>query len=150
METNKRTTLREADKIAKDTAISAKHTPMRLEVSKIGVGFEIEDEFGNVIAQAQQVPNDTKTHDARKANARRLAACWNVCQGATTEQLERSKDLTGFVLAAQEIERQKTALLNAVMRLAGRGFFDVSPMTQSEALENLEMMRKAIEKATTK
>ena len=123
--------------------MSAAHTPGRLKVQHPHAGergFELAFEPG-----LEQV-----CQDITEANARRLAACWNVCQGATTEQLERSKDLTSFVLAAQEIERQKTALYNAAKRLADRGFFDVSPMTQSEALEDLEMMRKAIEKATTK
>lgn len=135
------TTLREADEIAKNTAISVQHTqgPIRYDYAP-GYCGELIASDGHSVATFDDEPS--------QEDARRLAACWNVCQGATTEQLERSKDLTSFVLAAQEIERQKTALLNAVMRLAGRGFFDVSPMTQSEALEDLEMMWEAIAKAT--
>lgn len=107
---NQITTMREADKIAKNTAISAQHTqgPIRYDYAP-GYCGELIASDGHSVATFDDEPS--------QEDASRLAACWNVCQGATTEQLERSKDLTSFVLAAQEIERQKTALYYAITNL---------------------------------
>jgi hypothetical protein len=70
------------------------HTQGKLRVSEIGVGFEIEDEQGRCIAQTQQLINAKKPedHDERKANARRIKACWNASIGIPTAELEAAAD----------------------------------------------------------
>lgn len=63
-----------------------KHTPEPWKVSDIGVGFEIESSCG-MVAQTQAVINDL-SHHARKANARRIVAAVNYCQGLDTTCME--------------------------------------------------------------
>ncbi len=52
-------------------------------------------------------------------DARRMLACWNICDGVPTDVLERSKSLTDFVLTGQAIERQRDELLKKVRELEG-------------------------------
>ena len=70
--------------------MSTQHTPGRLGVSAVGDGFEIEDETGACIAQAQEVSAQDRRNGSmiRRENARRLAACWNACDGFSAEALE--------------------------------------------------------------
>jgi len=70
------------------------HTQGKLAVSEFGVGFEIADEQGRIIAQTQQLCaiKNAGDHDERKANARRLAACWNASIGIPTAELEAAAD----------------------------------------------------------
>lgn len=69
---------------------AASHTPGRLAISTIGVGFELESERGEVIAQSQQMVSEDRIQGLalRKENARRLAACWNACESISTDDLE--------------------------------------------------------------
>ena len=75
------------------------HTPGKLVVSSIGVGFELESEAGEVIAQAQQVISQDRMQGLaiRKENARRLAACWNALDGIPTDQI-KGKSLAEIVV----------------------------------------------------
>ena len=55
----------------------SKYTPGNWRVSPIGVGFEVEDSRGQIVAQTQQLrpirgPQD---HEERRANARLIAKC---------------------------------------------------------------------------
>jgi hypothetical protein len=70
------------------------HTQGKLVVSEFGVGFEIADEQGRIIAQTQQLCaiKNAGDHDERKANARRIKACWNASIGIPTKELEAAAD----------------------------------------------------------
>jgi hypothetical protein len=69
--------------------MNTKHTPGRLiHATDLGQVGSIETPDGNIIAVAQAQPND-KDRSIRTANARRLAACWNACEGISTESLDR-------------------------------------------------------------
>lgn len=52
----------------------------------------------------------------QEANAQRLVACWNACEGLTTEQVEQIDGLLSAKLAYQVMRRDRDVLLNA-MRL---------------------------------
>ncbi len=99
------------------------HTPGKLVISSIGVGFEIESEAGEVIAQAQQVTSQDHMQGLaiRKENARRLSACWNACEGISTEALESvTHAALGWSRTASKLikaTRQRDELL-AALKLA--------------------------------
>lgn len=93
----------------------AKHTPGLLVVSEEGSGFGIENSDGKPIAQAQKVMADTLYRGVkeRQANARRLAACWNACEGLDTELLENilmlGDTLKSRFAARDQIEKELQA-----------------------------------------
>lgn len=70
--------------------MSKEHTQARLRVPDDGTVGSIETEDGTSIGHTFQV----SAHDQgigspiRRANARRLVACWNACEGISTENLE--------------------------------------------------------------
>ncbi len=70
--------------------MSKQHTQGRLRVPDDGTVGSIETEGGTPIGHTFQV----SAHDQgigspiRRANARRLVACWNACEGISTENLK--------------------------------------------------------------
>jgi hypothetical protein len=52
-------------------------------------------------------------HALARANARRLVACWNACEGIPTEDLE-SKVVVGFMA---DLKRQRDELVEALFNL---------------------------------
>jgi uncharacterized Zn finger protein len=77
--------------------VSAQHTPKRVKVQHPHAGargFEIAFEPG-----LEQV-----CQDITEANARRLAACWNACEGLSTESLEtESSAVMGWTRTASKL-----------------------------------------------
>lgn len=70
--------------------MSAGHTEGRVEVQHIAAGYyDLVADLRTVASYAQ--------HD----NARRLAACWNACQGIDTEKLEKLPASFGELLSAE-------------------------------------------------
>lgn len=72
----------------------AAHTLGKVYVEHDGDGHESNHEFYVVISGGggrictMETPGGG-TWKERKANAERLAACWNACEGLTLEQIER-------------------------------------------------------------
>lgn len=99
----------------------------KLEVNGV-IGTEAKDAIVNVL-------------DLDFEDARRMLACWNICDGVPTDVLERSKSLTDFVLTGQAIEHQRDELLKALRELADS--FD--PQTK---FSELEKARTTISKLT--
>jgi hypothetical protein len=68
--------------------MSEQHTPGRLHAFTTYADHELRDEAGNFVAVVHRygIPG----------NARRLAACWNACEGLSTESLERSDVLSAM------------------------------------------------------
>lgn len=62
--------------------------------------------------------DDAPVHDynrEQRANARRLAACWNACQGIETEELEIIDDAgENFTVVFDRIKAQRDELLSAL------------------------------------
>ena len=73
--------------------MSGRHTESRLVVGELnGHGIELKHTNGDVpgaisLVLARVTARPTWMAEA-EANARRLAACWNACEGMTTEALE--------------------------------------------------------------
>ncbi len=70
---------------------------------------ELRDAAGNLVATV---------HRYTEANARRLAACWNACDGLSTDFLEQIDSiqaaLTGQLIETQAVEAQLDDLLEAL------------------------------------
>jgi len=46
--------------------------------------------------------------------ARRIVACVNACAGVSTDALERSKSLEGFMVSMKSIEKQRDSLVSVI------------------------------------
>ncbi len=81
-------------------------------------------ESGCVVAQCPisgDVTEDTQHEyeEAKEANARRIAACWNACAGIRTEALEnRAHLLKAEDQQITELEAQRDELLEALLKCA--------------------------------
>lgn len=91
------------------------HTTSRVRVQRphaVPLGFELADEETGLNQVCQ---------DATEANARRLAACWNACDGMSTEDVEACPDggLLHLAEFANEMVLQRDALLEALRHIEG-------------------------------
>jgi hypothetical protein len=88
--------------------MSEKHTPGRIRYDyEPGYCGELLAENGTSICAFDTEPT--------KANARRLAACWNACEGLHTESLERNEPLGEQIVDALN---QRDELLEALRLIA--------------------------------
>ncbi len=71
-----------------------------------------------VIAITLYNHEDQQSVGEAAANARRLVACWNACEGISTEALEIERGMTGAVekllIRKMEVEAQRDELLAAL------------------------------------
>jgi hypothetical protein len=82
--------------------MSAQHTQGKLEVAGSRVYFSSDGGF------------DLRGCPLPDANARRLAACWNACEGLSTEALERSDVLSAMNQRHLMVSIQRDDLLEAL------------------------------------
>lgn len=72
--------------------MSEKHTQGRLAIyhqtKPSSQRIEIHDVASNAVAKVFVDTSCSDRHDQSHANARRLVACWNACEGISTERLE--------------------------------------------------------------
>ena len=101
--------------------MNGQHTQGRLSVAEWE--NEADGNFGwDLSINGHRLPMcdmEAGPEDDPEANARRLAACWNACEGLSTEQLEREgtlnranvmRDILRVELAAQRDELQEAVL----------------------------------------
>lgn len=99
------------------------HTPGKLcEPSDGSVGTIVNAETGLQIAQAQQIRSyrEDLHQNERRANARRLIACWNSYDGVPTELIEQVPDLGKQMLPTRIYTARANALLTAMQALVDR------------------------------
>lgn len=88
-------------------------TPGRLTVRG---GYSIYADDGKTPVADTCLTNSVPTND--EANARRLVACWNACEGLSTEFLARIDSiqaaLTGQLVVTQALEAERDELLDAL------------------------------------
>lgn len=120
--------------------MSAQHTPGRVKVQHPHAGprgWEVAFEPG--LEQLCQ--------DITEDNARRLAACWNACEGISAEALESAGNaFNGWRLASyamDDAKAQRDELLEALQNLIA--WHDAEHNDNREAIDNA---RAAIAKAT--
>ena len=93
--------------------MSAQHTPGRLVVRG---GYSIYTTDGTPVADTcltASIP------DNDEANARRLVACWNACEGIDTEYLEGDDSLPHYARRLMAQRDELLAALRMVMACAG-------------------------------
>lgn len=89
--------------------MSAQHTPGRLAVAveifdNDGMPETALQALGGAATVAVALEFGPNNPGMREANARRLAACWNACEGISTEALESDGNLgNGWKLATYEM-----------------------------------------------
>ena len=83
------------------------HTPGRLKAIKHSI---YSDDDGHSVAMTFLISQSE--HD--EANARRLVACWNACEGLDTETLEKEPQMKNWVASYLERTRQRDELLAAL------------------------------------
>lgn len=91
--------------------MSAQHTPGRVKVQHPDAGergWEVAFEPGL----------ERLCADITEANARRLAACWNACEGVRTEILELAGTRQDWCDLMQELEQERNTLLAALKDMA--------------------------------
>lgn len=96
--------------------------------------------------------NGEQTSERQKANMRRLAACWNACEGLSTESLERmpgtfaqamGHDFMGLWVQYTTAKAQRDELLDALTDL-----IDLYDGRKHEGFAIVSNARAAIAKAT--
>lgn len=98
----------------------------RTEDGTVGSIDTVETELP--FAQAMQLRGRTKEdpsfhNDERNANARRLAACWNACDGIPTEDLiKKEGDPAPIFSMLMEAMKERDELLAALKEIADDGF----------------------------
>lgn len=110
--------------------MSAQHTPGRLTVAveifdNDGMPETALQALGGAATVAVALDFGSNNPGMREANARRLVACWNACEGIDTEYLEGDDSLPHYArrLMAQrdellaELERERESRKTAQMRL---------------------------------
>lgn len=95
------------------------HTQGKLSISEVGSGLEAEDEQENVVFQIKAVL-DGVLHEKGKSNTRRLVACWNACEGISTEILEESVVKPTLSDHTDAIAAQRDELLAALEGMLDR------------------------------
>lgn len=96
--------------------MSEQHTPGRLVEDTRGPRADIRSESGRIVAVTYGLgfPKTAEGLEKRtkedRANRRRLAACWNACEGIDTEYLEGDDSLPHY---ARRLMAQRDELLAA-------------------------------------
>jgi hypothetical protein len=125
--------------------MSASHTPGRLTVRG---GYSIYADDGKTPVADTCLTNSIPTND--EANARRLVAAWNACEGLHAESLERNEPLgdqlvdalnqrdellAALKLAHKELTRAKNVMLSET----GNGVVDMNVLWKTEkAIQKVE------------
>lgn len=89
--------------------MSEKHTQGRLIVR---CGYSIYADEGKTPVADTCLTASVPDND--EANARRLVACWNACEGISTEALERSDVIASMQGERRRLETQRDDLLAAL------------------------------------
>lgn len=134
---------RHAEEAATDARIAARqHTPGPWSVESDGLSITMA---GQVVASS--IGPDYAGNEEKKANARRIVACVNACEGISTEDLQIIDD-AGETLkfCFGRLKEQRDELIAALERLALAAFRrDLStgdPFTMIEAKDELVAANK--------
>lgn len=120
--------------------MSEKHTPGRLAANPIQPNQIATADARREIARATIL----SSHHETAANARRIVACWNACEGISTEALELGAIQDRIASACgelYEVKRQRDELLQAIKNL-------VSVFSLDSEESEVVVARATIAKAT--
>ena len=133
----------------------AQHTPGRLTVRENGDAnsYAIMDDAGQWLLH--MLHNGRQTPPTQSENLRRLAACWNYCEGLDTEGMERSVEMKrpANVFIDESIKKELDLLAQRDALLEALRPFSEATLTDAGHIiglmrEDFERARAAIAKAT--
>lgn len=118
--------------------MSAKHTQGRLTVRENGDAnsYALVDDTGNWLLSL--LHNGQQLTETQRENLRRLAACWNACEGLHTESLERGAPLADQIVDALNQRDELLAHLEIVAFHLRRRDFEQGGSLADEALDKIE------------
>lgn len=125
-----------------------KHTPGRLNVAvevfdNDGVPETVIQGLGAAASVAVALDFGANNKGMREANARRLVACWNYCEGVSTEHLEKY-GMPDFAQKISDLREQRNELLEAL-----KGVLAVASVRIDDPrIAAFDAAREAIAKAT--
>jgi len=108
--------------------MNTKHTAGRLVIEK-GSMFQANDESGKIVASGIE----------SKANARRLVACWNACEGISTEALEHGHEVVLTNRIYQALMRDRDELIEA-LGLMFKAWEQLMPNLKNGVVQNYELV----------
>lgn len=95
--------------------MTAKHTQGLLAINPIQPNQIATADASSEIARAT-IRND---HRETIGNARRIVACWNACDGISTENLEDNQSIKDLAANYNAVIHQRDELLNFLKHMAG-------------------------------
>ena len=135
--------------------MSAAHTPGPLHVKQMAAyldQFELRGPVDSGVIVARTVPwgNAADGEDPSQDNARRLAACWNVCEGVPVEALEEIAPLAtifeGGKVQDELMDRQRVRMQELLDALRA-AYSDIQRLP-GHTIDMLGRIEAAIAKAT--
>ena len=130
--------------------MSDKNTKGRLSIKENGDAnsYALLDESGNWLLSI--LHNGEKLTSVQRETMRRVAACWNACEGISTDELEEIAS-TGGMLGPREdvarIAKQRDELLEAMKTFVSATITDTGQII-GLMREDFDKARTAILKAT--
>ena len=94
----------------------ANHTPGRMKAGGASVSVPESEDLPGLEAKLYGGNGQSKA-----ANARRIAACWNACEGITTDELEHIASTGGMLGPREDVARiasQRDEVLEALEKIA--------------------------------
>jgi len=140
--------------------MSDQNTKGRLSIKENGDAnsYALLDESGKWLLSV--LHNGEKLTSVQRETMRRVAACWNACEGISTDNLEDNRAVAWLAQRYNEAVKQRDELLKAILELREansqynkeRGgpwvFHRVSPDTQRRVYAAHQALNAAILKAT--
>lgn len=101
---------------------------------------ELDVSFAQTMQLRGRAKEDPSFHnDERNANARRLVACWNACNGIPTEDLiKHENDPTPVFSMLMETWKQRDELLTAMKRIGELSYDSQAMRVAWEAIDKVE------------
>ena len=119
--------------------MSEKYTRGPWKTEGEGIHALIRGGDATIVAVRHRLPADV-----HEANARRIVACVNACEGISTENLEDNRPVKWLAQQYNEVVKQRDELLEALQALMD----DEAPIDEKHWNDCCDKARAAIAKAT--
>ena len=123
--------------------MSEKYTRGPWKTEGEGIHAIIRGGDATIVAVRHRLPADV-----HEANARRIVACVNACEGISTENLEDNRPVKWAIQQYNNVVKQRDELLKALM--LAESVYRQNCVNEGEPSSVLDAMQAAILKATGK
>ena len=121
--------------------MSEKFTKGPWKTEREGIHALIRGGDATIVAVRHRLPADV-----HEANARRIVACVNACEGISTENLEDNRPVKWVIQQYNNVVKQRDELLKALM--LAESVYRQNCVNEGEPSSVLDAMQAAILKAT--